>query len=95
MGDWNAKAYNELCKISKLIKDGIIRYERLAQERFGGENGSDRIRRSVIQILGGSRSTSTSFRASGERLSSPTNEDEKIIKAFSFDVFIKKREPFS
>ncbi len=81
--DWNAKAYNELCKISKLIKDGIIRYERLAQERFGGENGSDRIRRSVIQILGGSRSTSTSFRASGARVSSKFERETRIVKAFA------------
>lgn len=96
VGDWNAKAYNELCLIQKYIKNGIIRYERLAQERFGGENETDRIRRTIILLLGGSRSTSTTFRAGGSRVSGSTNEDERIIKAFAEykNIWFKNAENF-
>ena len=83
VGDWNAKAYNELCKISNLIKDETIHYERLREERFGGENGSDRIRRSIIQILGGSRCANRTFQTSGERVSSKFERETRIVKAFA------------
>lgn len=82
-GVWNDKAYSELCLIQKYIKDETIRYERLAQERFGGENAADSIRRSVIQILGGSRSTSATFRASGKGVSSQFDRDAAAIRAFA------------
>lgn len=93
---WTEKAYNELCLIQKYIKNGIIRYERLAQERFGGENETDRIRRTIILLLGGSRSTSTTFRAGGSRVSGSTNEDERIIKAFAEykNIWFKNAENF-
>ncbi len=82
-GTWNENAYNEICRILKFIKDGTIRYERLREERFGGENGTDRIRRSVVLILGGSRSTSSTFRASREGLSSKFDRETRIVRAFA------------
>ncbi len=91
VGDWNAKAYNELCKISNLIKDETIHYERLREERFGGENGSDRIRRSIIQILGGSRCANRTFQTSGERVSSKFERETRIVKAFAEYRYRKSR----
>ena len=82
-GKWSEKAYNELCLILKLIKNGTIRYERLREERFGGETENDRIRRSGLFILGGSRSTSIVIPTSEKRTSGETKRDEKIIRAFA------------
>jgi len=82
-GKWSEKAYNELCQILKLIKNGTIRYERLCEERFGGETENDRIRRSVVFLLGGSRSTSAAFRASGTGVPSTTGRNTGIVKAFA------------
>ncbi len=83
-GEWNDKAYRELCQILKYIKDETVCYERLWEKRFGGETENDKIRRSVIFLLGGSRSTSTAFRASGKGVPSiSVDGDAGIVRAFA------------
>jgi len=83
-GEWNDKAYSELCLILKYIEDETVCYERLREERFGGKTENDKIRRSVVFLLGGSRSTSAAFRASGKGVpSSPVDGDAGIVRAFA------------
>ena len=83
-GVWNDKAYRELCLILKYIENETVCYERLREERFGGKTENDKIRRSVICLLGGSRSTSTAFRASGKGVPSSTvGGDAGIVRAFA------------
>ena len=82
-GDWNEKAHRELCQILKYIENGTVCYERLCKERFGGKTENDTIRRSVVSLLGGSRSTSTAFRASGKGVPSLVDGDAGIVRAFA------------